>query len=255
VLREDISWLIHIHARSGCFLLTRLGESAIIEASEFTILVGFRHLQTPIRGKGCNAASIDQRMDELIQTKNTSLNPSAWVGQYGDCLYRYAMSRLRDSEAAEEVVQETFVAGLRHVEQYSGKGSERGWLMGILKRKIIDLVRSRSRASSLTNDDGSDPSEALFDQSGRWRAEIRSAGYQPLDSLEREEFWKILRTCMDTLPARHADVFTLREMEDESTEEICKELEITPSNLWVILYRARLQLANCMKTRWQQSHS
>ncbi len=194
-------------------------------------------------------------MNELVESRAAPLNPSAWVDLYGDDLYRYAMSRLRDAEAAEEVVQETFVSGLRYVEQYSGKGSEGGWLMGILKRKIIDLVRSRTRATSLTNDDGSDPSEALFDQSGRWREDIRSAGYQPLDSLERVEFWKILRKCMDTLPARHAGVFTLREMEDESTEKICKELEITPSNLWVILYRARLQLANCMKTRWQHSHS
>lgn len=194
-------------------------------------------------------------MDEPTKTKDTSLNPSAWVDQYGDYLYRYAMTRLRDAEASEEVVQETFFAGLRHVEQYAGKGSERGWLMGILKRKIIDLIRARNRASSLLGDDGNDPSEALFDQSGHWRAEIRSAGYQPLDSLERAEFWQIMRKCIGALPARHADVFTLREMEDESTDEICKELEITPSNLWVILYRARLQLATCMKTRWQHSHS
>ena len=193
-------------------------------------------------------------MDELAEPKNTLLNPSAWVDEYGDYLYRYAMSRLRDGEAAEEVVQETFVAALQHVDQYTGRGSERGWLIGILKRKIIDLIRARSRATSLQDDDGNDPSEALFDRSGSWRAEIRSAGYQPLDSLEREEFWQILRRCLEALPTRQADIFMLREMNDESTEGICKELEITPSNLWVILYRARLQLSNCMKSRWHHSH-
>jgi RNA polymerase sigma-70 factor (ECF subfamily) len=85
-----------------------------------------------------------------------------------------------------------------------------------------------------------------------WKPELRSAAHQPLDSLQREEFWRILRGCLDTLPSWQADVFVLREMDDRSTQEICKDLEITPSNLWVLLYRARLRLLICMKSRWQQ---
>ena len=194
-------------------------------------------------------------MDELTEANNKALNPASWVDEYGDYLYRYAVSRLRDGEAAEEVVQETFVAALRHVDQYEAKGSERAWLLGILKRKIIDLIRARNRTVSLAEEDSNDLSEALFDRNGSWKKEIRSAGYAPLDSLEREEFWRILRGCLETLPPRQADVFVLREMDDRSTEEICKELEITASNLWVILYRARLQLSNCMKSRWQQDQA
>lgn len=194
-------------------------------------------------------------MDELTETNSKALNPASWVDEYGDYLYRYAVSRLRDGEAAEEVVQETFVAALRHVDQYEAKGSERAWLLGILKRKIIDLIRARNRTVSLAEEDSNDLSEALFDRNGSWKKEIRSAGYAPLDSLEREEFWRILRGCLETLPPRQADVFVLREMDDRSTEEICKELEITASNLWVILYRARLQLSNCMKSRWQQDQA
>ncbi len=194
-------------------------------------------------------------MDELTEANNKALNPPSWVDEYGDYLYRYAVSRLRDGEAAEEVVQETFVAALRHVDQYEAKGSERAWLLGILKRKIIDLIRVRNRTVSLAEEDSNDLSEALFDRNGSWKKEIRSAGYAPLDSLEREEFWRILRGCLETLPPRQADVFVLREMDDRSTEEICKELEITASNLWVILYRARLQLSNCMKSRWQQDQA
>ena len=194
-------------------------------------------------------------MDDLTRQNSKTLNPDSWIDEYGDYLYRYAVSRLRDGDAAEEAVQETFVAALRHVEQYEAKGSERAWLLGILKRKIIDLIRTRNRTTSLVEEDANDPSEALFDRSGSWQKEIRSAGYAPLDSLEREEFWRILRGCLETLPARQADVFVLREMDDQSTEEICKELEITASNLWVILYRARLQLSNCMKSRWQQDQA
>ncbi|MBI2478402.1 MAG: sigma-70 family RNA polymerase sigma factor [Planctomycetia bacterium] len=194
-------------------------------------------------------------MDEIAKANNKTLTPTTWVDQYGDYLFRYAISRLRDGDAAEEAVQETFVAALRHVDQYEAKGSERAWLLGILKRKIIDLVRARNRTTSLADEDSNDPAEALFDRSGNWHKNIRSAGYAPLDSLEREEFWRILRGCLEGLPRRQADVFVLREMDDQDTEEICKELEITPSNLWVILYRARLQLSHCMKSRWQQDQA
>lgn len=202
-------------------------------------------------GRPCILVDTDM-MDELTEASDKSLHPAAWIDKYGDYLYRYALSRLRDGDAAEEVVQETFVAALRHVNQYEAKGSERAWLLGILKRKIIDLIRARNRTTSLATEDSNDPSEALFDRQGNWQDRTRSAVNQPLDSLEREDFWRILRGCLETLPPRQAGVFTLREMDDQTTEEICKLLEITASNLWVLLYRARLQLSNCMKSRWQQ---
>jgi len=191
-------------------------------------------------------------MDDPTKPSKGSPNPAAWVDEFGDYLYRYAFSRLRNGEAAEEAVQETFVAALKHIEQYQARGSERAWLLGILKRKIIDLIRKRNRTVSPSNDDASDPSENLFDLSGSWKEEIRSARYARLDALEREEFWRMVQACLETLPPRQADTFVLREMDDRTTEEICKELEITPSNLWVLLYRARLQLSRCIKNRWPQ---
>lgn len=193
-------------------------------------------------------------MDEPIDAKK-SLKPAEWVDQYGDYLYRYALSRLRSGEAAEEVVQQTFVAALQHAEQFAGRGSERAWLLGILKRKVVDLIRQRSRGTPLDSEHSSDPSEAMFDHQGNWRATMRSATFRPLDSLERDEFWKILRNCLDTLPIRQADVFVLREMDGRSTPEICKELGVSTSNLWVMLYRARLQLSRCMKSRWEQDEA
>jgi len=193
-----------------------------------------------------------RNMEELTQAGDNTLDPSAWVDQYGDHLYGYATSRLRNREAAEEVVQETFLAALRHADQYSGQGAERAWLLGILKRKTIDYIRQRNRTVSLEGNESGDPSEALFDQRGSWQRGMREAGYQPLDSLEKREFWQILQECLQTLPTRQADVFVLREMDDKPTDEICKDLEISASNLWVLLYRARTRLSNCMKGRWQQ---
>ncbi len=178
-------------------------------------------------------------------------NPAEWVNRHGDVLYRYALARLRNSESAEEVVQETFVAALRYQAQFAGKGSEGAWLLGILKRKIVDHVRQRTRAGvQLDSQEEGDLSEVLFDKNGGWRPEFRRDDYRPLDSLEREEFWKVLRSCMEGLPSRQADVFALRTMEQYSTEEICKELEITASTVWVLLHRARTRLANCMRSHW-----
>lgn len=192
-------------------------------------------------------------MDNQIKADENILNPAAWVDDYGDYLYRYAISRLRNSAASEEVVQETFLAALKHVHQYQAKGTERAWLLGILKRKIIDFIRDRSRTKSLSEEDLKDLPETFFDQKGNWQKEARSTSFAPLCSLERKDFWRILQGCLDKLPTRQADVFVLREMNDQSTEVICDELEISASNLWVLLHRARLQLAQCMKNCWQQN--
>ncbi len=191
-------------------------------------------------------------MDELTRPAQEALEPASWVDQHGDYLYRYALSRLRNGDAAEEVVQDSFLSAFSHVKQFAGTGTERAWLLGIVKRKIIDYIRQRSRATNLLEDDAGDISEVLFDQKGNWKREALVPGDPPLDALERQEFWRILRNCLQTLPSRQADVFVLREMDDQSSDEICKDLEISASNLWVLLHRARLRLANCMKSRWQQ---
>ena len=184
---------------------------------------------------------------------SNGVDPSAWVDRHGDTLFRYALSRLRDPDAAEEVVQETFVAALRAVDQYSGAGSEGAWLLGILKRKIIDCVRRRNRPDAgLGMEPGEDPTETLFDKKGNWRLDPRIAGQRPEACLEREEFWQAFRGCLKRLPQRQADVFSLREIEDLSSENICKELQITASNLWVLLHRARLRLIGCMKSHLEQ---
>ncbi len=191
-------------------------------------------------------------MDQPSTAPIQRVDPELWVDEYGDYLYRYALSRLRDADAAEEVLQETFLAGLRHAEQYSGRGHERAWLLGILRRKIIDLVRQRCRTTPLDESTVDEVSQQLFDERGSWRTEVRQVVAQPSDALERKEFWEAFRRCLAALPPRQADIFALREMEGQSTEQICKELEISPSNLWVLLYRARLRLSACMKSRGYQ---
>ena len=179
------------------------------------------------------------------------LNPSSWVDQYGEFLFRYAYSRLRDSNAAEEVVQETFLAGVRYSEQFAGRGSERGWLTGILKRKIVDHVRARNKHDRVSAyEDEHDPSAQMFDAMGNWKPGAIRWSPSPGQNLEITELQTVVQECLSTLPQNQADVFVLSVMEELDSDEICRELNITPSNMWVRMHRARLGLARCVSSKW-----
>ncbi len=181
------------------------------------------------------------------------LNPETWVKNYGDYLYGYAYSRMRDANAAEEVLQETLLAGVKHSGQYAGKGSVRGWLMAILKRKIIDYFRSRKKhaGTSLSDDeDAFDPSTALFDQQGNWKPGAFKWAPSPEKNLEMSELSGVVQECLSSIPKGQADVFVLSVMEEMDSNSICEQLSITPSNLWVRMHRARLGLAKCVSEKW-----
>ena len=183
---------------------------------------------------------------ELNGESSKTLDPSQWIERHGDTLFRYAYSRLRSREAAEEVVQETFVSGLRYADQYSGEGVEGAWLMGILRRKVIDYVRKRRRTQNEAEDQ-TDFAGQLFDETGNWKSDARF-GERPSDDAERLEFYNRLDDCIDKLPERQASAFTLRELEELDTEEICQILDVSPSNLSVLLYRARMKLSSCLSS-------
>jgi len=187
-------------------------------------------------------------LDNPNENTHASANPETWVDEYGDYLYRYAFSRLRDTNAAEEVVQETFLAGIRFRERFNGEGAERAWLLGILKRKIVDHVRMRNRYDRDGTSDTNDPSSQLFNQQGNWKS--GAFAMTPDDQLESKEVWDVVKGCLNHLPPGQADVFVLSVMEEMDTDQICQELNITPANLWVRLHRARLALAKCVGSKW-----
>ncbi len=178
--------------------------------------------------------------------EQAELHPETWVDRYGDMLYRYAVLRLRDVAAAEDVVQDTFLSALAHRDQYRGTGSVGAWLLGICKRKVLDRLRARHRQSAVTATDlGPDVAEFLFDERGRWQKDALGSCAAWTDR-ERAEFWEALQHCLDQLSSKQADAFVLRELEGRSTEEICKDLGVSKSNVWVLLHRARLALARCL---------
>lgn len=179
-----------------------------------------------------------------------AVDPDMWVDAYGDYLYRYAVSRLREPADAEEAVQETFLAAIGKQHQFKGRGNQRSWLLGILKRKILTLVRNRHRnRANPIDEDTHDATALLFDERGCWLPDSLPA-INSETQVELNELQSIVANCLSKLPQIQADVFMLSVMEGMENEEICKELGISASNLWVRMHRARLGLAKCVSTRW-----
>lgn len=191
--------------------------------------------------------------------RNAPLNPEGWVENHSDYLYNYAMSRLYNAELCEDLVQETFLSALSGMDKFQGKSTERTWLVSILKHKIIDHLRKKSRAQQqefIEHADyakkGSQPFNVEGAHKGMWSPDHAPHDWNidALKKIEDEEFMRILHACIERLPDKFAAIFVMRMIEELETELICKENNITASNLWVILHRAKIQMRECLEKNW-----
>ncbi|MBL8320502.1 MAG: sigma-70 family RNA polymerase sigma factor [Burkholderiaceae bacterium] len=165
-------------------------------------------------------------------------------------LLRYARSQLRNDAWAEDAVSDTLLAALEKPQAFGGQSQLKTWLVGILKHKVIDQLRRHTReATVLTTDDETDLDETLFDSHDHWREPPRDWG-DPQAHLGQRQFFEVLEACMEKLPATQGRVFMMREWLELESDEICKELSITSTNLWVLLHRARLRLRECLQDHW-----
>jgi RNA polymerase sigma-70 factor, ECF subfamily len=177
------------------------------------------------------------------------------IEQHRPYLLRYASLQLRDAGAAEDAVQDTLIAALEGIDRFSGTSSLKTWLTGILKHKIIDHLRRQSREQPLISGDGDDDRseadavDALFKPDGHWD-KAPSNWADPDQSLENKKFIEALEKCTRNLPAKTARVFMMRDVMEIETDDICKELDITSTNCWVMLHRARLALRECLEINW-----
>ncbi len=180
------------------------------------------------------------------------LNPDSWVVSYGDYLYNYAFYRVSNKEVSEDIVQETFIAGLKAQNSFRGDSTELTWLLAILKRKVIDHFRKIGSGKERVISDYALPfrDDGLFE--GHWLNNRlpREWADEADSSLHQEEFSEILEVCLSLLPPKWRSVFVLKFMEELSSEEVCKETGCTPSNFWVIMHRARLKLRECIENKW-----
>ncbi|WP_295636564.1 sigma-70 family RNA polymerase sigma factor [uncultured Methylibium sp.] len=166
-------------------------------------------------------------------------------------LLRYAQLQLRNPAWAEDAVSETMLAALEKPESFAGRAQPKTWLIGILKHKLVDQVRKHSREVqvSIDDDDGQALEDGLFDEGGHFRETPAEWG-DPQAVVGQTQFIKVLDACVEKLPNQLGRVFLMREWLELDTDEICKELSVTPTNLWVMLHRARLRLRECLQINW-----
>lgn len=179
-------------------------------------------------------------------------NVHDWLNEYGDYLYRFALARLKDSDQAEDAVQETMLAAIKN-NSFAGESSVRTWLTGILKHKIIDMQRQIIREQPISDlmdiEATEDSMDDFFDKTGHW-IDRPAALDMPDQILEQNQFLKVLDACLQRLPHNLRAIFMLRDIHETENENICKELNITPTNAWVMLYRARMGLRKCLEMNW-----
>jgi RNA polymerase sigma-70 factor (ECF subfamily) len=194
---------------------------------------------------------------KTIPDSKVALDPTYWLDEHGDYLFRYALVRVRDAAVAEDLLQETLLAAMGSYQTHEGRSSERTWLISILKHKVIDYFRriAKRLEFQMSSDEGSDEVD-WFEREGAWRGHWREDQapmnwpVDPVKLLESREFWETFDRCLARLAPQMAIAFALREIEDLSTEEICEILDITPNNLWVILHRGRAKLRHLLEAEW-----
>ncbi len=197
----------------------------------------------------------------MVKAESFACNPSNWVDQYADEFFRFAMYRINNREAAEDLVQDTFLSALNSLHNFRHDCPEKSWLYNILRNKIIDFYRKKVnreiKKSSLTTEISDDTFLGHFfkdsgKSAGHWNenAAPKHWGISADLIMENKEFMQFLMLCLSLLPETYSKVFSLKNIDDLSTKEICKELDLTPSNLWTIIHRAKLQLRSCLEKRW-----
>jgi RNA polymerase sigma-70 factor (TIGR02943 family) len=184
-----------------------------------------------------------------MTVKKHSLNPEKWVPLYADYLFNYTISRINNHDQAKDLVQDTFFAALNAKDNFQGKASERTWLISILKRKIIDYYRkinsAKGKAEVKMNfySDGEREGDWIEERVPTdWNAEVEK-------NIENDELTIALEKCINNLPEKYAMVFRMKTIQQFETEEICKEFDVTTSNLWVIIHRAKLLMRECLQSK------
>lgn len=189
----------------------------------------------------------------VITDNQGMLQDSDFLKELRRQMIRFALLQLRDEQTADDVVQETLAAALKNADRFAGRAALKTWVFAILKNKISDSLRQRYR-SPLTETDVSDDTDIealLFDTHGHWQSsEQPSAWRNPDAAIQDAHFWRVFDACLDHLPPEQGRVFMMREFIEMNSQDICEVLDITVSNLNVMLHRARLRLRRCLEKNW-----
>jgi RNA polymerase sigma-70 factor (TIGR02943 family) len=178
--------------------------------------------------------------------------PCDWLSAHGDYLFNLAVGQVRDPLVAEDLVQATFLAALKARDSFSGRSSDRTWLVGILRHKIYDHLRRLCRERPVRSENGQGrANQEVWDDSVLWAHDVAAECMEPSRRMELAEFRDALEKALGKLPPRIAQVFQLYEVEERPNREVCAQLNISEGNLWVMLHRARRQLQQELRDWWQ----
>lgn len=168
-------------------------------------------------------------------------------------LTRFAFILLRDANTVDDIVQETILTAIEKQDGFKNNSSLKTWLFVILRNKTIDALRRGKREVTISDlsDNDDDLEESLFNQQGSWNQEAKPTSWgNPEASLEQSEFWVVFNACLHHLPEQTSRVFMMRELLEFEVDDICKELNLSTSNCWVTLHRARAKLRLCLDINW-----
>lgn len=194
--------------------------------------------------------------DRYPHTSHSSSDPAQWVNLYGHYLFSIALLKVGNKETAEDLVQETFISAIKARDTFKQNSSVKTWLAAILKNKIVDYYRKKDVLKHVTeyiDDTQHGFSEAFFDTgNGQWLPEsVPQEWHGGADAaLNRNEFYQVLQYCIQKMPKKLVPVFTARFLDNEDADTICKEFNISTSNYWVIIHRAKLLMRNCLEKNW-----
>jgi RNA polymerase sigma-70 factor (ECF subfamily) len=197
-----------------------------------------------------------EKVATAASDSDSLLEPERWVQEHGDVLFGFAALRVRDPATAQDLVQETFLAAIKAKDRFAGRSSERAWLFGILRNKLVDYYRLQGREVPLADLEAPLPEEqGAFAVSGAgkdgWVKGLAPKAWEtPEEILVSKEFQEVLKGCLSRLPGKIAQVFLLREIDGVTSDEICKDLGVSPNNVWVMLHRARMGLRRCLEAHW-----
>ena len=180
--------------------------------------------------------------------------PEKWVENYADYLFSLSMLKINKREEAEDMVQEVFMAAYKNVDQFKGESTEKTWLTAILKNKIIDYYRRNKPEKSFTeylHQTQTSFENHFFDNSnyGRWIQKITPnyiSNNADLNILSAD-FKLAMDQCLGNLPLKIKQVFMAKYLDDTESKDICQQFEISDSNYWVIIFRAKTLLRTCLE--------
>lgn len=190
-----------------------------------------------------------------VKSEISPLTDPAFIKELRTQMLKFATLQLRDEALAEDAVQEALIGALKNAQSFNRRAALKTWVFAILKNKIADLLRKGSRmieASRLLRDGEDEENlDELFDRKGFWQVDERPQAWSPpLEQVKNDQFWRVFEACLCGLPENQARLFMMREFLELESHEICQTLDITTSNLHVMLYRARLRLRECLENRW-----